>query len=39
MLQRLLLRICPQRDYAATLRLCDSSVEYALTGSIFARER
>ena len=27
------------REYEATLRLCDETAEYALTGAVFARER
>lgn len=33
------LYIYPDRDWTDTLKICDSSTDFALTGSIFARDR
>jgi len=35
----LTLFVYPDKDYEATLRLCDQTSPYALTGAIFARDR
>jgi 1-pyrroline-5-carboxylate dehydrogenase len=31
--------VYPDKDYEATLEICDQAAPYALTGSIFARDR
>ncbi len=35
----LTIHVYPERDFVPTLRLCDATAAYALTGAVFARDR